>query len=456
MKNACAPFQGKRIVLLGLGVLGRTVGDAEFLATCGAEVLVTDKKSEEELAESVARLKRYKNITFKLGRHDVLDFSEFDMVLKAAGVPLDSPEVAAAQTAGVPVCMSTALFAKHAAEEGATVVGVTGTRGKSTVAHMIYHALSRAALRDDSGRERSIFLGGNVRGVSTLSLLPKVKPLDIAVLELDSWQLQGFGTLGISPRIAVFTNLMPDHLDYYGGDMKAYFSDKANIFKHQRASDVLIAENGLLERFSTTSPGERRAPAPLPEHWILRVPGAHNRANAAYAAEALRQLGLSEEEIQSGLESFEGVEGRLQFVREVGGVKIYNDNNATTPEATIAALKALTATGGKLPTAGIVLILGGADKGLDMSALVAEVNKTCKEVVLLAGSGTDALLQATGYKLQAVTHDPFDSLERAVTKALECAEAGDVVLFSPAFASFGMFKHEYDRNDRFLSLVCSL
>jgi UDP-N-acetylmuramoylalanine--D-glutamate ligase len=220
-----ALFKGKKITVMGLGLLGRAVGDAEFLAQSGAEVLVSDKKNETELAESVERLKKYPNVSFRFGGHDEKDFTESDMVLKAAGVPLDSPYIAAAKKVGVPVMMSTALFAKYAAEAGATIVGVTGTRGKSTVTHMIAHTLKHSG--------KSVLLGGNIRGVSTLALLPQVKPADIVVLELDSWQLQGFGDLEMSPHIAIFTNIMPDHQNYYS-DMEMYFADKANIFKFQK------------------------------------------------------------------------------------------------------------------------------------------------------------------------------------------------------------------------------
>ena len=388
-------LKGKRITVLGLGLLGRGVGDVEFLAKCGAEVLVTDKKTEAELAESVARLKHYPNITFKLGSHDSDDFTNCDMVVKAAGVPLNSPEIAAARAAHVPVVMSTALFAKYAMGAGAQVVGVTGTRGKSTVTHIINHSLIRA--------NRRTVLGGNVRGVSTLAQLPSVQAGDIAVLELDSWQLQGFGDLQISPHIAVFTNLMPDHQNYYK-NMDEYFADKANIFKFQKQSDVLFSGASILDRIRAESPPiDPIVPELLPKQWKLRVLGEHNRENASFAAAALQALGVSDEDVRAGLESFEGVEGRLQFVREIHGVKIYNDNNATTPEATVAALKALSNNYGS-PTS-IILIMGGADKGLDMSVLVAEINRCCKKVVLLKGTGTDSLLQTTSYKLQATSYN---------------------------------------------------
>lgn len=433
-------FAGKRITMLGLGLLGRAVGDAEFLAKQGARLVVTDVKSEAELLPSVERLKPYENVTFHLGGHWKEDFTDTDMVIKAAGVRLDSPEVAAARAAGVPVYMSTALFAKFASEAGVTVVGVTGTRGKSTVAHMIHHALMQAGKR--------AHLGGNVRGISTLAMLPDMREGDIAVLELDSWQLQGFGDLEISPHVAVFTNLMPDHQNYYP-DMETYFNDKANIFQYQKAGDTLIAPPELAERISAAGHAEdayrKDVHAPVPAEWGLQIAGEHNRLNAALAAAALEVLGLSEEEIRNSVASFESPEGRLQFVREVDGVKIYNDNNATTPEATIAALRALD-TGKK----NIVLIMGGADKGLDMSPLLEEILKTCKDAVFLAGTGTDHV------RPEAPQVPVFGSVEEALNAAREAAAPGDVILFSPAFASFGLFKNEYDRNDQFLAAVKSL
>jgi UDP-N-acetylmuramoylalanine--D-glutamate ligase len=230
-------FGGKRITLLGLGLLGRGAGDAEFLARCGAQVLVTDKKTEAELAESVARLEKYPDIAFRLGGHRIEDFTNCDLVIKAAGVPLDSPEIAAARAAKVPVAMSTALFAKYAAEAGAIIVGVTGTRGKSTVSHMIQHCLKNGS--------KTAFLGGNIRGVSTLAMLPEIQAGDIAVLELDSWQLQGFGDLKISPNIGVFTNLLQDHLNYYKS-MNDYFADKTNIFRYQKIGGALFVGRSFL------------------------------------------------------------------------------------------------------------------------------------------------------------------------------------------------------------------
>ena len=464
MLNCRALFEGKKITVLGLGLLGRGVGDVEFLAKCGAHVLVTDKKSEKELAESVKKLKQYPNVSFRLGGHDEKDFVDCDLVIKGAKTPLDSPYIAAARKAGIPVAMSTALFAKYAIQESAIIVGVTGTRGKSTVTHMIYHCLQRAG--------RHALLGGNVRGVSTLAMLPDVKQGDIAVLELDSWQLQGFGDLKISPHISVFTNLMPDHQDYYKS-MDEYFRDKENIFKYQsrrkvgtptsdapvgaggasgKQGDSLFVGASVLRRFLTAhTPCEPLVPDALAPDWKLRIPGEHNRENAALAGAALRTLGLSESDIKSGLESFPGLEGRLQFIGTVRGVRVYNDTSATTPDATIAALRAV----GDASERRVVLILGGDEKFLDMSELLAEIPKWCSKVVLFKERGTERIRDDV-FALSTKGIDVYEEegLPATVKRAFSVAVSGEAILFSPAFTSFGKyFKNEFDRGEQFMKLA---
>ena len=223
-------FAGKKITVIGLGLLGRAAGDIEFLAECGAELIVTDKKTKAELAESVARLSRFPHIAFILGEHRLEDFRGRDFVLKGAGIPLDSPYIAEARKNGVPIEMSTALFVRLS---GVTAVGVTGTRGKSTTTHLIYEILRLSG--------KKVLLGGNVRGVSTLALLPHVTTNSVAVLELDSWQLQGFHESKISPHISVFTNFLDDHLNYYKNDTDLYFEDKTAIFRYQKNTDFLVA-----------------------------------------------------------------------------------------------------------------------------------------------------------------------------------------------------------------------
>jgi len=434
-------FKGKKITVLGLGLLGRGVGDVAFLHECGAELIVTDKKSAADLQTSLDTLKEYSGITYVLGEHRMEDFEGRDMILVAAGVPLDSPFVAHARNEGTGIVQSAALFALIS---NIPIIGITGTRGKSTVTHMIHHAL-----QEITGEK--VLLGGNVRGVSNLQLLKEVKEDSLAVMELDSWQLQGFGWAKISPQISVFTNFMEDHMNYYHGDMDAYFEDKAHIFMHQKDGDTLVTTREVFERatnfahmhgFQFVQDVALADESTLPDEMLLSVPGEHNRLNAALAYEALRAVGLTEEEALSGLVTFRGVPGRLEYLTTIHGVKVYNDNNATTPFATETGLKAVA--NGK----NVILIAGGAYKEVDPSSLIDPIAHYCKKVVLLTGTGTDKLKDQ-------IECDVYDSLNKAVEVAVQASAPGDVLLFSPGFASFGMFKNEYDRNDQFVKLIQS-
>jgi UDP-N-acetylmuramoylalanine--D-glutamate ligase len=429
-------FKGKKITLMGLGLLGRGVGDALFLSSCGAEILVTDTKSEVELADSVEKLKGVSNIKFKLGGHDLEDFKHCDMVLKAAGVPLDSIYIAEARKNNIPVYMGAALFTKLA--EGVVTIGITGTRGKSTTTHLIHHILKTAG--------KSVHLGGNVRDIATLPLLQEVKSGDYAVLELDSWQLQGFGDAGVSPHIAVFTTFMDDHMNYYKGDREQYFKDKSSIYRSQKENDTLVAGEDVSSVIASKDQYKGNLVIARREYvskeWDVKIPGDHNLLNISCAIKACEALGISQEDIKKGVESFVGVEGRLQFLKAVDGVKIYNDNNATTPDATVAGIKALAG----MPT---VLIAGGADKDLPLDSLVAEINQNVQFLVLLPGTGSERLKTA-GVTIEMLV---VKDLEEAISVAKSQAKAGDTILFSPGFASFGLFKNEYDRNDQFLKLT---
>lgn len=438
-------FKNKKITVMGLGLLGRGAGDVAYLAEAGADLIVTDLKTEEQLENSVEKLKVYSNIEFVLGEHREEDFKDRDYILVAAGVPTDSPYLKIAHEYGVTLKQSAAWFAELSK---IPIIGVTGTRGKSTTTHMIHHVLSVVT-------GEHVPLGGNIRGVSNLQLLNEITPDSVVVMELDSWQLQGFGWAEISPQIAVFTNFMEDHLNYYQKDgvsreeaMDVYFADKANIFRYQEESGVFITTPEVFERarlLSGVTLGQEVVLADvsiIPEDAHLATPGEHNRLNAALATEALKAVTLTEDEIFEALASFPGVEGRLQFVKEHNGVKIYNDNNATEPNATIAALRAL----GDKEQPNIVLLAGGSDKNVTLEPLASEISTYCKDVVLLRGTGTNKLLELC----EAEVHENF---EQAIKSGLALCSPGDVFLFSPGFASFGMFKNEYDRNDQFLDIV---
>lgn len=440
-------FRGKKITVMGLGLLGRGVGDTTFLAENGAELIVTDLKSKEDLAPSLKALKEFSNITYVLGEHRLEDFHERDFILKAAGVPLDSPFVAEAKKNGVPVEMSASLFAKLTS---ATIVGITGTRGKSTTTHLIHETLI-SAFRESP---RRALIGGNVRGVATLPLLREAKEGDVIVLELDSWQLQGFGDSRRSPHIAVFTTFFPDHQNYYKHDMNRYLDDKANIFKYQMAEDVLILGSQAAPIVQAKYPDikSRVIVSPvLPSDWKVQLIGEHNRENAALAAEAARQCGVQDEIIRAVVESYRGVPGRLERIRDLNGISFYNDTTATTPDAARAALSALGSR------KRVILIMGGSDKELDMSGFFAALPAACKRAIILPGTGTEknkGAIEALSEK--GVVLAGASSMDEAVRLAYEGAGAGDIVLLSPGFASFGLFKNEFDRGDQFVQAVQNL
>ncbi len=471
MKYKRGYFRHKKITVMGLGLLGRGVGDAAFFAEEGAELIVTDLKTKEELASSVDELKGFVNIEFVLGKHRKRDFRNRDFILKAAGVPLDSPYIEEARKNNVPVEMSASLFA---ALTPATVVGVTGTRGKSTVTHLVYEILkaSPATSPIDQGeygpnanesdmkivsRGRQIFLGGNIRGVSTLRFLHNTKPGDIAVLELDSWQLQGFGERKISPHIAVFTTFLPDHLNYYHGSLDAYLADKANIFKFQKEGDFFVlgaqASGVVLEKYGKEIAADLVAASghDFPADWRIKIPGLHNRYNAALALKTAELLNVGRNIIQKTIEDFTGVAGRLEFRREYNGVKIYNDTTATTPDATLAGVRAFGTS------KNVVLIMGGADKGLAMGHLFVDMPNYVKAVVSIPGTGTDRIKKDfQDLEKEGIAFSEAKDLKDAVLKALEVAKTGDNVILSPAFASFGQFKNEFDRGEQFDQIVNEL
>jgi UDP-N-acetylmuramoylalanine--D-glutamate ligase len=464
-------FNKKKITVMGLGILGRGLGYTKFLAQCGADLIVTDLKPSTMLRSSLHKLWTFKNIKFVLGEHRLEDFSGRDMIIKNPGVPLDSIYIKEAKKNNIPVEMDVSLFAKLAPE--ILIVGVTGTRGKSMTTALIYEILKANAkfLKYPSTalgtKKPAVFLGGNVRGVATLPLLKKVKSGDVLVCELDSWQLQGFDEAKLSPHISVFTSFMSDHMNYYGSTsspqvgstilttnqaMKRYFDDKANIFRYQKENDILIIRPDVEKLIPKNIESKLIiANAKDVKKYKFIVPGEHQRENLACAVEVAKQFNIPESKIIQTVKNFKGLEGRLQYMKMVKGVKIYNDNNATTPEATIAGIEALRQD---FKGKNIVLICGGADKNLPLDNFIKIVNKYCKVVVLIPGTGTEKL-KAISYKLQT-TMIETKSLNNAIKIALKNSQKNDIILFSPAFASFGMFNNEYERNDLFVKIVKGL
>jgi len=431
-------FAGKKITLMGLGLLGRGLGLVRFLHSLGARLTVTDLKTADQLAPALESLSDLDGIDYVLGQHRLADFRTADMIIRAPNVPLDSEFIQEARDHKIPVKMDASLFVELIPSD-IFVVGVTGTRGKSTVTHFIYEGLVNDG--------RRVHLGGNVRGMATLPLLEKVRSGDLVVLELDSWQLQGFGESKISPQLAVFTNLFRDHMNYYRGDMDQYFKDKANIFRYQSEADKLIVGQDLLPQVKALNPRsevESVAEADWPADWPLALIGSHNIFNAALAKKALSTLEVSDQVIGSTAQSFTGLPGRLQYLGQKKGVHFYNDNNSTSPEAVLVAVEAVADQKGET-----VLIGGGADKDLDYSSFLQTIPSKIKKLILLPGEASVKIKSGWPESDKLIE---VSSLAEAVAVALSEVQSGDRVLFSPGAASFGLFTNEYERGDLFIEL----
>lgn len=441
---------------MGLGLLGRGIGVVKFLAKNGADLIVTDLKTKEQLSSSLKKLAVFKNIKYVLGEHRLEDFRNRDMVIKAAGVPLDSPFIAEAKKNKIPIEMDASLFAKLA-PTGVKIIGVTGTRGKSMVTHLLYEIL-----KENFGSSK-VHLGGNVRGIATLPLLKKVKPGDFVVMELDSWQLQGFGESRLSPPVSLFTTFLSDHQNYYKNSMEQYFADKANIYRWQTKDGILLArpqavkiikekdKAGIKGRFKVVKKSD------LPANWKHNLLGEHNLENIALALSAARELGALDKVSKKAIAAFPGLPGRLEFIKEKGGIKYYNDTNATTPDAVLVALAALKKYKGK-----IILLGGGADKNLDYATYAKAVRQNVKALALFRGTATDKILEVLWSRsvlgrsrtdLGQNKVEVFDNIREAFAWAKAQAKRGDIILLSPGAASFGVFKNEYDRGDQFNKLV---
>ncbi|MDR1326083.1 MAG: UDP-N-acetylmuramoyl-L-alanine--D-glutamate ligase [Treponema sp.] len=458
-KRSGADYTNLNVLIMGLGLNGGGLESARYLSQHGATLTITDLQDEAALAQSLGKLRDIKGIRFVLGRHEMHDFENADLVIKNPGVRRDSPFLRVARRVETDI----SLFL---ASSPARLIAVTGSKGKSSVASAIHWGLTEA--RNHGLMRGNAWLGGNIT-VSPLLFLDELCPEDDVVMELSSWQLGDLRGKLFKPRIALLTTILPDHQNYYDS-MESYVADKRIIYQGQDSADLTIAtddvwgqsflrethartltytENVLpagivgagLSNVSDTKNGAgfARLAADTEAFEIvpakLRVPGRHQKKNLLAAALALLDLGLPAPFIRETLGAFSGIEHRLEFFHEVAGIRFYNDTTATIPEAVVAALEAFDAP--------LVLVCGGADKYLSYSPLAQAASKA-KALILLAGTGTDKLrilLDKAGLPYQG----PFDTLDSAVYASFSVAEAGDVVVLSPGSASFGMFKNEFDR-----------
>lgn len=454
-------LRGRRVLVMGLGLLGGGVATARYAVAQGAaEVVVTDLRGPELLAPSMAKLDGLP-IRYVLGRHDTADFERADVVVRNPNVRRDSPYLAAALAAGRRVEMEIAWFFRACPGR---IVGITGTRGKSTTTRLLHHILTEAEMHP--------FLGGNLGNIETLTLLPDITADDWVVLELGNWMLEGLHTIRRSPHLAIFTNLLPDHLNSYDS-MGDYGEAKSSIFRYQGQNDIALfnADNAYTLGYGQQAPArvvwyyspEARAAwlrdQPATRHPFafagdIRLRGAHNLGNVQAATLAAEQIGVERETIARAVASFTGVPHRLEIVRKVNGVTWVNDSASTAPIAGVAALHSFEEP--------VILIAGGNSKNLDISDYVEEAVARAKHIVLLAGNASDAFAEAL--RTAALAHGrasdliegPYDSLPHAIECARASASPGDVVLLSPGFTSFGMFFNEFDRGDQFRALAQAL
>ncbi len=488
-------FKNKKVTIIGLGLHGGGVGVAKFFSRLGAKVLVTDLRNKEELKESLEKLKG-RPIKYVLNQHRPEDFINTDLVIKNPAVPDKSKYLEIARQHGVPIETDIGIFFELCP---APIIGITGSKGKSTVAALAAELLAKKY--DD------VVLAGNIRS-SVLTKFKKINKDSPVVLELSSWQLAGLRTHRKSPRCSLITNILPDHLNRYK-NIEEYIEDKKEIFRWQKAKirpkksqdlfhgrDYLILnyddktvrsfaeqakaqtfyysqDNGItsnLERASLASfvkggkiffgQEEKEEICSLDD---IRLKGKHNIDNVLAAVSIAKLCQVSNKSIKKVLTKFKGLEGRLELVKIVNGIKYINDTTATIPEATLASLASFPLK------KNIVLIAGGADKNLNFEQLAEIVVKRVKALILLEGTATSKLKTAienqislTDSQLEIV--GPLDNMKEAVAEAklrLEKlagpeSDSAGLVLLSPACASFGLFRHEFERGQAFVEAVDKL
>jgi UDP-N-acetylmuramoylalanine--D-glutamate ligase len=469
-------FKNKKVTVMGVGLHGGSVAMIKWLLSKGAVVTATDKKTKEDLAGSVKKLEGLKNLKLVLGQHRMEDFERAEMVIKNPMVRWDDKYIKAALAKKVPVEMDSSLFFKLCPSK--KIIGITGTKGKTTTSLLIAEILEKAG-------KKVVKVGIGQEAV--MDKLSEIDQDSFVVFELSSWRLSALGKNGVSPHIAVVTNIFPDHLNYYT-NMAEYVQDKKNIYLNQKSFDYLVLnwDNEAESTFPVSGKDEmlksqavyfslqkidQNKAVYIEEDKIkfnfngqlgdiceiknIALRGAHNIYNALAASGAAIALKIEPKRICEALEDFKGAPHRLELVRKISEIKFYNDTTATTPEAAIAAVNSFSEP--------IFLICGGSSKKLDLKRfakkIAIEVN--VKKIFLLRGEGTDQLgklLKELGAenKVSGVFDNINDAVAQSYSEVMnfqnEKSQA-KIVLLSPGCASFGMFQNEFDRGDEFKKAV---
>lgn len=461
LKEFNEKLKGKRIAVLGIGTSNLPL--IEYFSMFGCLISVFDDKEEALIDKPIIdKLKKY-NAKYYFGKNSLEKLFGFNYLFRSPSFRPDRPEIVAEVERGAILTSEIEEVLKLAP---CKTIGVTGSDGKTTTTSLIYEILKQSGY--------SCFLGGNI-GIPLFTRIKEMKPDDIVVLELSSFQLLN---MTISPDIAVVTNITPNHLNIHK-DYQEYIDAKKNIFLHQNEEGLLVInyDNEITREFYKDAKGRvvyfshkqllddgvifdendrtiKRCEEGVRKHLIkqknMKLVGVHNCENACAAIGAIGNM-VPEDEMVNTIEEFCGVEHRIEFVREIDGVRWYNDSIGSSPTRTIAGLNSFDEK--------IVLIAGGYDKNLDYGPIADPIIQNVSKLVLM-GATADKIEQVVRAKLKTTNINlPIyrcNLLDEVVAKAKEVSVPGEVVLFSPASASFDMFKNFEERGEKFKELVNKL
>jgi UDP-N-acetylmuramoylalanine--D-glutamate ligase len=447
-------LKNKRVLVVGLGKSG--LAAARFLKSKGARVTVSDARPATLIAELPVLLDE--GISVEAGSHGLLTFRRQDLIVVSPGVPANVPELKQVRAMGMRIIGEMELGAAFLEGE---IVAITGSNGKTTTTTLVGEILKASG--------RPLLVGGNI-GTPVTEMVASTTPDTWSVLEVSSFQLETIETF--KPRIALVLNITPDHLDRHGS-FEAYAAVKARITEFQTAEDFLVlnAEDVNVQLVAAKTKAQiywfsarrqikqgafvhgdgiyflaKEGGKPEPVMPVAEIPlaGAHNVENVLAAVCAARLAGVESETIRAAVKAFKAVEHRLEFVRELGGVRYFNDSKATNVDATV---KAVESFGG-----GIHLILGGKDKDSDYAVMGPLLRERVKTVITIGSAAEKIERELAG----VVKIEAAETMQRAVTLAHEQASAGDTVLLAPACASFDQFENYEHRGRVFKELVMAL
>lgn len=444
-------LKNKKILVIGAGRSGLAV--TAFLAGKGARVTLTDIKGADKLGDTGEGLPRGAELC--LGNYPRVTGGSFDLLVVSPGVPLTVEPVAAARDLGIPVMGELELAFQFSK---APFVAITGTNGKTTTTSLVGEIFRDAGFKT--------LVAGNI-GLPLVTGVEQYIPEDIVVAEVSSFQLET--TAGFRPRVGVILNITPDHLDRHGS-MTAYIAAKARVFVNQDQGDytvlnyddpetraleglspgkvIFFSRRHILEEGVFVQDGNITAAIngkiiPVLPAAELQIPGAHNLENALAAVACALVLGVAPESLANTLRKFSGVAHRLEPVTEINGVKYVNDSKGTNPDASIKALEAFDQP--------IVLIAGGKNKGNDFAVFASKVRERARVLVVLGQCAAE--LEAAAKKAGCTTVLRAGAFPEAVELARQAARPGEIVLLSPACASWDMFNSYEERGDLFKELV---